>query len=230
MTFMDGLIIFGSGIAAAIVLYVGFRVLRARSTGLRPEKTQIEVIAEHVRAVGRLVGLEVSAKEIATAKKGFAWLPPLLLSQAKLAMIFHFEKQYGVDLARLGQSDVEDLGEGRFRLALPEIEGTLRLTDVSPYDIQDGRVLGLLDVIQMNAENQGQLMQRAQEQAAELFQRNDARYLNEARASIEKQITSLLGFFGVSVEILWPDQERTEPRTMIVDDEDMAALPAARRN
>ncbi|HCT46206.1 MAG TPA: hypothetical protein DF699_13435, partial [Phycisphaerales bacterium] len=102
------------------------------------------MLTERVRAVGKLVGLEVHAKEIATATKGFNWLPPILLSQAKVAMIFQFEKQYAVELGSLDERDVEDMGNGRFRVTLPPIVGSLRLMDVEPYDIQQGRVLGLV--------------------------------------------------------------------------------------
>lgn len=171
-----------------------------------------ETIAERVRVVGKLVGLEVSAKEIATATSGWAWLPPLLLSRARLAMIFHFEKQYYVDLSRVTARDVSTLGDDRVRLRLPPIEGTLRLTDMTPYDIQDGRVLGLLDVIQMNADRQKELIRQAQAQAAELFRSNDARYLAEARRSVERQLKSLLELFDVKVEIVWAEtQPQDEP-------------------
>lgn len=163
-------------------------------------------IAERVRAVGRLVGLEVCAKEIATSAKGWGWMPPLILSQARVAMIFHFEKQYAVDLARVREADVETLGDNRFRLTLPPIEGSLRLTDIEPYDIQAGRVLGLLDIIQINAPTQKDLIKRAQEQAAGLYEANDERYRREAMASVERQVGAFLALFGVRVEIAWADE------------------------
>lgn len=162
-----------------------------------------ETLAERVRAVGKLVGLEVHAKEIATSTKGWSWVPPLLLSQAKIAMIFHFEKQYFVDLTRIGPKDVVDLGGGRFKLHLPAIGGTLRLTDVTPYDIQAGRVLGLIDVIQMNAQTQNELMRTAQDQAAQLYEKAETRYVGEAQRSIERQLASLLELFDAQVQIDW---------------------------
>ena len=69
-----------------------------------PERREVTAIAERVRSVGKLIGLEVHAKEIATAKKGWSWMPPIVLSQARLAMIFQFEKQYFVDLAAIRQA------------------------------------------------------------------------------------------------------------------------------
>ena len=184
-------------------------LLRGRGSAA-PERVRVDVIAERVRSVGKLVGLEVCAKEIATATKGWNWLPPLLLSQARLAMIFHFEKQYWVDLASIGRGDVTDLGDGRFRLRVPPIRGELRLIDVTPYDIQDGRVLGLFDVIQMGATTQKGLMDKAQTQAAELYHANDERYLVEARASVERHLASLLQLFDCSVEIAWGGDEGAE--------------------
>lgn len=177
-------------------------LMRRGRAGARSSVTT-EAITEQVRAVGRLVGLEVCAKEIATATRGWAWLPPLLLSQARLAMIFSFEKQYAVDLARLTRHDVQPTGAGRYRLTLPPIQGLLRLIDVTPYDIQDGRVLGLLDVIQMTAERQKELMSQAQNQAAELYAANESRYIAEARRSIERQLGTLFGLFGLEVDLEW---------------------------
>lgn len=209
---MDTVVLLLVGLALGAGAAVGAIVLIRRKAGAEGtiSTPQIQVIAERVRTVGRLIGLEVSAKEIATTTKGWSWMPPLLLSQARLAMIFHFEKQYSVDLARLTREDVEELPDGTYRLRLPHVEGVLRLTDVSPYDIQDGRVLGLLDVIQMNAPTQRQLMRQAQEQAAEIFHRNDERYLSEAKASVERQLSTLLGLFDVEVEFVWPEQHAGE--------------------
>ncbi|MEM7754195.1 MAG: DUF4230 domain-containing protein [Planctomycetota bacterium] len=188
-----------------------------------PEHSEVRAVAERVRAVGRFVGLEVHAKEIATAKKGWNWMPPAILSQARLAMIFEFEKQYSVDLASVRPGDIEELGEGRFRLKLPPIRGTLRLVALEPYDIQDGRVLGLLDVIQMNAERQAALMADAQDQAANLFEKNETRYLANAAEAIETHLQALISLFGVEVEIAWPDgspipEEPMEQPELITDD------------
>lgn len=186
-------------------------ILRARGG---KAGVQIEVrgamVADRVRAVGRLVGFEVHAKEIATSTKGWSWVPPLILSQARLAMIFTFEKQYAVDLTRLTDDDVEIMGPGRYRITLPELEGLLRLTDVQPYDIQAGRILGLLDVIQMDAQTQGKLMDAAQEQAATLYDKHEGRYMTEARRSIERQVESLMRLVGVEAVVQWRDADNTE--------------------
>jgi hypothetical protein len=215
---MDTLVIISlsvlSGLLLALVLVLWFR----RAGQNAPEVIRTDMLTERVRAVGKLVGLEVHAKEIATSKKGWAWLPPLVLSQAKLAMIFHFEKQYAVDLARLSKHDVEQLeGESydrpRFRIVLPEIEGALRLTDVTPYDVQAGRILGLLDVIQMNAERQKALIDTAQEQAASLFETNEARYINDAKRSIERHLGALFKLVDAEVEFEWADERAGKPIT-----------------
>jgi hypothetical protein len=205
----------------------------ARPPALREDRVVTQVIAERMQAVGKLVALEVHAKEIATATSGWAWLPPLLLSQARLAMIFNFEKQYYVDLTRVREEDVEVLAEddgaplgdrwhggapvadrrrlGRFRVTLPEIEGSLRLCDVTPYDIQNARVLGLLDVIPMTADRQRDLMKRAQAQAAELYGACDERYLRQARLSAERHLAALMEMFGVEVVVAWRPARPAKP-------------------
>lgn len=198
---------FALGIGAT--WFVSRKIRRWGWGGWRPareDRVVIQTIAERVRAVGRLVGLEVCAKEIATATTGWTWLPPLLLSQARLAMIFHFEKRYWCDLSRVGAPDLTTRPDGSILVTLPPIEGALRIIDVVPYDIQNARVLGLLDVIPMNAERQKALMSRAQQQAAEFLAANDARYAAEARASVERQLTTLLSLFGLRVGIAWRDE------------------------
>ncbi|MBC7772278.1 MAG: DUF4230 domain-containing protein [Pyrinomonadaceae bacterium] len=169
----------------------------------RTENVSTQMIAERVCSVGKLVALEVSAKEIATASAGWSWLPPLIFNQAKLAMIFHFEKQYSIDLASISADDIREIGPGKCRLRLPLIVGQLRLTNMTPYDIQSARVLGLLDLIPMTAERQKDLMERAQHQAAGLFEAWDARYLAEARVSAERQLRMLMDLLGTQVEFEW---------------------------
>ncbi len=172
-----------------------------------PTETHSTFVADRVRAVGKLVGLEVHAKEIATSTKGWSWMPPLFLSQAKLAMIFHFDKQYAVDLSHLRPADITELADGRYRLRLPHVQGTLRLTDVTPYDIQAGRILGFVDDIQMNAETQPRLIATAQQQAAETFEAAEAGYLAEAKQSIERHLGAFLRMLDLDVEIAWADEE-----------------------
>ncbi len=196
-------------ILSSVTGALGFLLLRRKGAAAPLSQIRTQTVAERVRAVGKLVGLEVHAKEIATSTKGWSWIPPILLSQAKIAMIFHFEKQYFVDLTRLKPEDVEQVAPANFRVHLPAVEGTLRLTDVTPYDIQAGRVLGLLDVIQMNAETQRQLMQAAQEQASDLYNKAERRYVSEAQRSIARQMESLLALFDARIEIVWEAPTQT---------------------
>lgn len=201
--------------AGAIVIAFGAGWFISRRRRPREEApVSAKMLAQRVRAVGKLVALEVCAKEIATAKHGWDWLPPILLSPARIAMIFHYEKQYSVDLSSLQPADVRELSAGRFGVRLPAIEGSLRLTDVTPYDIQSGRLMGLLDIIQMNAERQTSLMRAAQEQATGLFTASDARYHEAARIAAERQLASLLELFDVEIELEWtePEHEETSPR------------------
>lgn len=210
VTFVAGVLL-----AAAIFIVLRHRSGRKRKAEEPGKVDQTIVLAERVRSVGRLVGLEVMVKEIATASRGFQWMPPLLLSQAKVAMIFHFEKQYSIDLARIDDNDIEQIGINRFRVTLPEIDGTLRLSDVTPYDIQHGRVLGLFDVIPMTAERQTELMAAAQRDAATLYESKEPKYLAEAKRSVARHLSSLLELFDVKVEVVWRDEVEEEAESLL---------------
>ncbi|MEX0876816.1 MAG: DUF4230 domain-containing protein [Phycisphaerales bacterium] len=216
---------FAALLGAGAIFFLVTMLKRGRKGG-GVDRISLRMLTERVRAVGKLVGLEVHAKEIATATKGFNWLPPILLSQAKIAMIFQFEKQYAVELSALTDQDVQDLGGGRYRVTLPPIVGSLRLMDVEPYDIQQGRVLGLVDVINMNAERQSELMRTAQTQASELFEKNDDRYEKQARDAIERQLQSIARLFEGTLEIHWREAPRKgQPR--LVMDESLKSGPAS---
>jgi hypothetical protein len=178
-------------------------------------------ITERVRSVGRLVALEVCAKEIATATSGIAdgWLPPIILSPARMAIIFQFRKQYFVDLSAIGAEQVLELPDSRderrqrmgleslrrIRVTLPPLQSELSLSSMTPYDIQAGRILGLVDIIPMNADRQSSLMSRAQEHAAKVFDDQDGAYKAQAAAAVETQLRSLLGLMGVRLEVVWAD-------------------------
>lgn len=208
---------FAALLGAGVIFYL-FTVVKKGRKGGGVDGITLRMLTERVRAVGKLVGLEVHAKEIATATKGFNWLPPILLSQAKVAMIFQFEKQYAVELGAIDERNVEDMGGGRFRVTLPPIVGSLRLMDVEPYDIQQGRVLGLVDVINMNAERQNELMRTAQQQAAELFEKNDDRYEKQARDAIERQLHAIAKLFDGSLEIRWRESSHREQPRLVMDE------------
>lgn len=210
-------VLFAAVIGAGGAFYLVTSIKRGRKGG-GVDRISVRMLTERVRAVGKLVGLEVHAKEIATATKGFNWLPPILLSQAKVAMIFQFEKQYGVELGSIDERDIEEVTPGRYRVTLPPIVGSLRLLDVEPYDIQQGRVLGLVDVINMNAERQNELMKTAQQQAAELFEKNDERYEKQARDAVERQLHAIAKLFDGTIEVRWRETgERAQPR-LVMDD------------
>ena len=204
---MTQLILLITGIViGAVALWLARRAFAKDPTS----HTTIETttVVDRVRSVGRLVGLEVSAKEIATSARGLPWLPPAILSKARLAMIFQFEKQYAIDLARITEDDLRQTRNGAWTITLPPIEGALRLVDVTPYDIAAGKILGLFDVIPMDARAQKQLMCSAQEQAASIYAENEHRYTAEAQRSIESQLTALLSMLGVEIEFQWAEQDQ----------------------
>ena len=203
---MTELILLFAGIAiGGAALWLARKAFAGNATS----HTTIETttVVDRVRSVGRLVGLEVSAKEIATSTRGLPWLPPAILSKARLAMIFQFEKQYAIDLSRISLDDVRRSRSGVWTVTLPPIEGVLRLADITPYDIAAGKALGLFDVIPMDAKAQKQLMCSAQEQAASVYAENETRYTAEAQRSIESQLTSLLSMLDVEIRFDWAEQD-----------------------
>lgn len=197
-------------LSIALGALLAWTLLRKLGRSATPTVTT-HVIAERVRSVGKLIGLEVMSKEIVTQTRGLSWLPPLLLSQARLAMIFCFEKQYFVDLSRLREQHVEHLGGRNYRLSLPPIDGSLRLIDVTPYDIQSGKLLGLLDVFRMDAPAQKELMVRAQDEAQHLYETHASRYEQEARQAVVRQVVGLLQLFDIDVEVRF-DSGESGPR------------------
>ncbi|MEN0019605.1 MAG: DUF4230 domain-containing protein [Planctomycetota bacterium] len=224
---MDIVLLSALPIAAIAACALGFVWAGKRAARRFENRAETHVVAERVRAVGKLVGLEVAAKEIATATSGVSWLPPMVLSQARLAMIFHFERQYAVDMGAVRERDVRRLGQGRYELTLPEVAGDVRLTDVTPYDVQDGRVLGLLDVIPMTADRQKSLMRRAQEQAAAHYAAGDDRYREAARSSIERQLSGLFRLLGVSVTLRWRDGDAGDAPVGVIEHGGEVRTPGA---
>lgn len=205
-----GIAVGGGGMWATWRFSTRFRAKIAgfRRKPVREERIVTQTIAERVRSVGKLVALEVCAKEITTASAGWGWLPPLILSQARLAMIFHFEKQYSLDLGSIRPDDIVEVESGRFRIRLTEMDGALRLIDMTPYDIQSARILGLVDLIPMTADRQREMMKKAQTQAASIFEHSDRKYLGDARVSAERHLRTLLEMMGVEVEFEWPERSR----------------------
>jgi len=205
---MTELILLTAGIAIGIAsLWLARRAFTRNASSHTTIETTM--VVDRVRSVGRLVGLEVSAKEIATSTRGLPWLPPAILSKARLAMIFQFEKQYAVDLTRIDEGDIRRSRTGAWLVTLPAIEGALRLADITPYDISAGKALGLFDVIPMDAKAQKQLMCSAHEQASSIYAENEPRYTVEAQRSIESQLTALLSMLGVEVRFQWSEGEES---------------------
>lgn len=220
MDFTVALVLVTLGGVLGVVAALKFAAWR-RGKVKTVDRVVTQHITERVRSVGRLVALEVCAKEIATATSGIAdgWLPPIIMSPARMAIIFQFRKQYFVDLSAIGAEHVQELPyeqderrrrmglapRRRVRLTLPALQGELSLASMTPYDIQAGRILGLVDIIPMNADRQAALMSRAQEHAAKVFDDQDGTYKTQAAAAVETQLRSLLGLMGVQVEIVWSD-------------------------
>lgn len=200
---MEVFILGGIGALILVAGCVVFGLWLGRRSRAKPLEVQTQMITERVRSVGKLVGFEVFAKEITTAKQGVNWMHPALVSQSRLAMIFHFEKQYYIDLEELRPEDIREVGPKRFRIVLPPVRGDLVTRDFEMYDISSGRVLGLIEVNPMSADRQNEMKRVAQQQAAHQFYQNDGKYEMKARTSLERTLSSLAEMLGAELEFEW---------------------------
>ena len=106
---------------AALLFVLGIGRWLPKMLGAKKTLTTVGMI-DRVRTVGRLVSLEVCAKEIATSQTSLAWIPEILFRGRKLAMIFQFETDYFVDLSRLTPADIEELS-AYYAKQEPALEG-----------------------------------------------------------------------------------------------------------
>ena len=219
-----------ASMAAAAGFYTARLIFRrGRRAGRNKPRVTCRGVTQQVSAVGRLVALDVNAKEIATATSGPDWLPPALLTRAKVALVFHFERQYALDLNALEAEDIVRLSPGRVRLRPPPIRSRTTLVDLEPYDIQSGKLFGLLEIIPMNAARQRRLMAAARESACTLSDADEQSHIALARASAEREIRRALQSLGLAVEFDWSRSvvERSEPAAAvepIADPEPVAPL------
>ncbi len=193
-----------ASLAGAVGWYAArFIFRRRRQPRRKAPRVACSGVTQRVASVGRFVALEVTAKEIATASTGPQWLPPALLTRAKVAMIFHFRHEYTFDLAALGDGDITTQRTGRLRLRMPEMRSNTVLVDLEPYDIQSGKVFGLIEVIPMGAARQRKLMAAARQEAGTVGVEDEHAQRAMARSSAEKHIRKMLGHAGVMVDFDW---------------------------
>jgi Protein of unknown function (DUF4230) len=192
-----------ASLAGAVGWYAArFFFRRRRQPRNKAPRVTCSGVTQRVASVGRFVALEVTAKEIATASTGPQWLPPALLTRAKVAMIFHFRHEYTFDLAALSDSDIMPQ-RGRLKLRMPEMQSNTVLVDLEPYDIQSGKVFGLIEVIPMGAARQRKLMAAARQEAGTVGVEDEHAQRAMARSSAEKHIRKMLGHARLVVDFDW---------------------------
>jgi hypothetical protein len=79
----------------------------------------------------------------------------------------------------------------------------------------------------MTADRQKDLMRKAQQQAAALYESSDERYLEQARRSIERHLSSLMELFGVRLQIEWTAPTRSVEPAHLETGHRVPALAAA---
>lgn len=191
------------------ILLAGLGVLlflRWKGVGKVEREIDVHRIVERVRAVGKLVGFEVLHKEIVTEIEKLKWMPKMLVTPARVAMIFYFEKQYYIDLLKLSEADIEEIAPGRYMLTIPPLAGDFCVRQMEAYDIQSRKVVGLFDATGIDEQRFNHLMERAREEAENLYEKQADRYEVQARESIARLIKGLFDRFDIDVRIRFADQ------------------------
>ena len=86
-------------------------------------------------------------------------------------------------------------------------------------------VVGRMYRSNWNRSLENELMKTAQQQAAELFEKNDERYEKQARDAIERQLHAIAKLFDGTLDIRWRESAtREQPR--LVMDESLKTGPA----
>ncbi len=171
-------------------------MIARRPRGGGREVTAI-ISIEKMRSVGELIVLRVLAKEIVTqsehwagefGKRFLSWL----WSDRKLAMVFEFDINFKYDL-RSSDFDIEDLGQGHFRLKMPTCHYDIAIKSSKVYDVQAGRLRLLPDVINVFGGDVDQDdLNRLMEEAQSNIERAAKELIDAKRADIEQSARQTL--------------------------------------
>jgi len=198
-------LLFSIVIVQSVALAVAGVILFLKWKGVGKVEREIDVhrIVERVRSVGKLVGFEVLHKEIVTEIEKLKWTPRMLVTPARVAMIFYFEKQYFIDLLKLSESDIEEIRPGLYQLTIPPLDGDFCVRQMEAYDIQSRKVVGMFDATGIDENRFNQLMERAREEAEKLYDKQADRYELQARESIARLIKGLFDRFDGRARRRW---------------------------
>ncbi len=196
--------------AVAALIGAGATFWLQRRFRARPSIVTTHSVVERIRAVGKLTGLEVSTKEITTqTKASWKWVPRLVLSPARMALIFNFERHYFVELSELGEESVRKRSPREWEITLPALRNEFIFRGIEAYDIQAGRLLGLA-VDSLDAPTHNLLIEQAREESKKVFDRQDRAYRQQAMQVIAHQLRSLLAMFQIDVTVRFAGADSPE--------------------
>lgn len=210
------------GFVAALVL-----VFVLRRGGGSSANVEVHASIEQMRSVGELVVFRLVTKEIVTStdhglgdigRRYLSWL----ISEKKMAMIFEFGIDFKFDLNR-SEFVIDDQGDGRYRLQMPDCMYTTSILDISFYDEQGSKLLPVLlpDLINQvfsggfDEDDKNKLKEAAKEQANVLAEQMVERIASDVQASARQTLSALAKGFGAKqVTIEFP---RTSPVLAKID-------------
>lgn len=203
---MDYLIIFLLGSVVSGV--TAYRFLRKRKSEEAPiNDITMHSIVEKMENLGMLNVYKVKTKEIVTATdhvfgdvgaRYFNWF----VTRKKVAIIFNFEIDFSYDLSRM---QIDDMGEGSFRMRLPECHYALNIKEIHFYDEQNGRLMPWLlpEMLSgvfggFSAEDRNSLIDAAKAQVSTLAQSMMIELLPDVQLAAKSTLEQIAG--GLQVQ------------------------------
>ncbi len=164
-------------------------------------------VIDRIRGVGRLVALEVGAKEIVTVGEG----DDTLWGRArKLIMVFTFQIQYSCDLRAAEVHPGHD-GDGRFRVCLPPLERLTCLVDQQHHHEQPGSTWFGLVQRPFSAAERDAMWHQARTQAEQAAAAGGG-HLEIAERQVISLLTALFAPTGVQLDVDFAAAPAVEPQ------------------
>lgn len=219
---MSNLMFAAIGFGAALVLYLGGRLLLGK--GLRGRQTSFLISIEKFKAIGELSVFKVIAKEIATSiehwaggwKKYLGWLA----SASKIVMIFEFNIDFRYNL-RSQEFEITPSGDGSVHIKMPPCRYDINIKDVKFYDEQKSKLLpwllpGLVNQAfsgGFDEEDKNRLIANAKDEATRLAERLVENLRSEVESSARETLRAIARGFGcddVEIEFRRPAPEAAQ--------------------
>ncbi len=192
-------------------------LLMRRGSRGAAQTVEVHQSIENMRSVGELVVFRLVTKEIVTStdhglgdvgRKYLGWL----ITEKKMAMIFEFGIDFKFNL-NARDFEIEQIGEDRYKLRMPECLYTTSILDISFYDEQGSKLLPVLLPNLINQvfsggfdeEDKNRLKEAAKAQANVLAEQMVERIASDVQQSARQTLAALAkGFGAVEVQVEFP--------------------------